>query len=95
MSIQNSAVLTANSARRRSPAPPAIGDHRNNGTCRKFSYPVLYNNVFWQNRSFYIGVGALGAGTLNQQNVVTLYNAFTRRGTEPATADATTPTAAA
>jgi hypothetical protein len=48
-----------------------------NGDCRKTSYPELYNDVFWQNRSFYIGVGALGAGTLNQQNVVTLYNAFT------------------
>jgi hypothetical protein len=33
--------------------------------------------VFWQNRSFYIGVGALGTGTQNQQNVVTLYDAFT------------------
>ncbi len=52
---------------------------------------MLYNDVFWQNRSFYIGVGALGTGTLNQQNVVTLYNAFT---TTPAAsqpqADATT-----
>jgi hypothetical protein len=37
--------------------------------------------VFWQNRSFYIGVGSLGTGTLNQQNVVALYNAF---GTTPA-----------
>ncbi len=54
--------------------------HRNsgsNGSCRNVSYPLLYNNVFWQNRSFYIGVGALGTGTQNQQNVVTLYNAFT------------------
>jgi hypothetical protein len=33
--------------------------------------------VFWQNRSFYIGVGSLGTGTTNQQNVVALYNAFT------------------
>jgi hypothetical protein len=31
--------------------------------------------VFWQNRSFNIAVGALGAGTLNQQHVVTLHNA--------------------
>jgi hypothetical protein len=36
----------------------------------------LYNDVFWQNRSFYIGVGNLGTGTTNQQNVVALYNAF-------------------
>jgi len=43
--------------------------------------------VFWQNRSFYIGVGPLGSGTTNQQNVVTLYNAF---GTTAASSQATT-----
>jgi len=48
-----------------------------NGNCRTYSYPLLDNNVFWQNRSFYIGVGSLGTGSLNQQNVVALYNAFT------------------
>ncbi len=47
-----------------------------NGACRKASFPILDNDVFWQNRSFYIGVGSLGPGVLNQQNVVTLYNAF-------------------
>ena len=46
-----------------------------NGTCTKVSYPALYNNIFWQNRSFQVGVGALGGGQQNQQNVVTLYNA--------------------
>jgi len=61
-----------------------------NGDCKKFSVPRLYNDVFWQNRSFYIGVGALGSGTLNQQNVVTLYNSFTTSaaGSQPS-ADAT------
>ncbi|HXK02474.1 MAG TPA: choice-of-anchor D domain-containing protein [Verrucomicrobiae bacterium] len=47
-----------------------------NGTgtnCRNFSVPDMYNNLFWQNRSFYIGVGSLGTGTENQQNVVALY----------------------
>ena len=33
--------------------------------------------MIWQNRSFYIGVGNLGQGTLNQQNLVSLFNAFT------------------
>jgi hypothetical protein len=47
-----------------------------NGNCAQVSYPLLYNDVFWQNRSFYIGVGSLGTGTVNQQNVVALYNAF-------------------
>jgi hypothetical protein len=51
-----------------------------NGTCKKISYPLLYNDVFWQNRSFYIGVGALSAAY--QQNIVTLYNSFS--GTQAA-----------
>jgi len=42
----------------------------------------LYNDLFWENRSYKIGVGHLGLGTQNQQNVVALYNAtFTRSGT--------------
>jgi len=39
------------------------------------SYPRLENNVFWQNRSYYVGVGALS--NAYQQNIVTLYNSFT------------------
>ncbi len=59
------------------PAGHFAGTTANNGTCRGVSYPLLANDVFWQNRSFYIGVGPLGTGSLNQQNVVSLYNAFT------------------
>jgi hypothetical protein len=44
-------------------------------SCQGFSNPLLQNNVIWQNRSFEIGVGSLGSGTLNQQNLVTLFNA--------------------
>ena len=58
-----------------------------NGSCKDISYPVIANDVFWQNRAFYIGVGALGTGTTNQQNVVALYNAFT---TTPAVSQTTT-----
>jgi hypothetical protein len=42
-----------------------------------FSNPQLQNNVIWQNRSFYIGVGSLGQGNLNQQKLVSLFDAFT------------------
>jgi hypothetical protein len=35
----------------------------------------MQNNIFWQNSAYYIGVGALSAQY--QQNVVSLYNAFT------------------
>ena len=64
----------------------------NHPNCTKFSNPVLYNNVLWQNRSFYIGVGALGTGGTNQQNVVSLYNAFTTtHAVSQPQADATSP----
>jgi hypothetical protein len=78
VSIQNSAILTANFPTSiHCPDGHFAGSNPNNATCRKFSYPLLDNNVLWQNRSFYIGVGSLGLGTLNQQNVVALYDAFT------------------
>jgi hypothetical protein len=93
VSIQNSAILTANlPATISCPSGHfAPGTTATNGTCRTASYPKLENNVLWQNRAFYIGVGPLGAGTLNQQNVVTLYEAFTATAapSQPS-ADATT-----
>lgn len=52
----------------------------NNPGCATFSNPYLANDLFWQNRSFYIGVGALSP--TYQQNIVSLYNSFT--GTKPA-----------
>ena len=96
VSIQNSAVFASTlPATITCPAGHGSGGSGlgglTNGSCKHYSVPVLYNNVFWQNRAFYIGVGPLGTGTLNQQNVVALYNAFT---TTPAVtqpqADATT-----
>jgi hypothetical protein len=62
------------------PAGNYAGTNPSNAACRSFSYPLLANNVFWQNRAFYIGVGGLAGGTVNQQNVVALYNAFTTTG---------------
>jgi hypothetical protein len=69
--LPNSAVLQANL--------PASGlscplGHGTGSQCRTFSVPILANNILWQNRAFDIGVGSLGTGTLNQQNVVALYN---------------------
>ncbi len=43
-----------------------------NGDCRKVSYPLIANDLFWQNRTFHIQVGGMGTGTLSQQNLVTL-----------------------
>jgi hypothetical protein len=89
VSVTNSPILVANL--------PATGfscpsGHGVNGSCRDYSVPLLYNDVIWKNRSFFIGVGPFGTGSQGQQKVVTLYNAFT---TNPAasqpSADATTP----
>src|SRR5207248_1040890 len=85
---RNSTVLTANLAATPVVCPPGHyqGTGTNaatNGACRAVSYAKLENNVIYHNTSYDIGLGQLGAGTLNQQNVVALYNAtFTgTRGT--------------
>jgi hypothetical protein len=94
VSIQTSAILTANlPATITCPAGHFQASSGSN-SCRSASYPLLDNNVFYQNRSFYIGVGALGGGTLSQQNIVTLYNAFTNNvppGSQSATGACPTP----
>ncbi len=77
VSVQNSAVLVANIGLLGTPVVcPAghyAGSTATNGTCVNFSYPLLNGNIFWQNSSFQIGVGALS--NTFQQNIVTLYNA--------------------
>jgi hypothetical protein len=86
VSIQNSAILVANlPATITCPANHYQGTTATNGTCRSFSYPLLQNDIFWQNSAYYIGVGALSPQF--QQNVVSLYNAFT---TTPAPTQSTT-----
>jgi len=86
VAIQNSSMMTANM-----PTPvvcPAghfSGSTATNGTCRSASYPVLYNNVIWQNRTFNITVGGLGLGTLNQQNVVALVPTLNQPSTDATT----------
>ena len=67
----------------------APGTSPKGGSCNSVSYPYLANDVFWQNRAMYIGVGALSS--TYQQNVVALFNAFTSNqpASQPA-GDATT-----
>jgi hypothetical protein len=96
VSIQNSAVLTANVPATQNLTCPAghyAGTTASNGTCRKTSYPLLDNDVLYQNRVFYIGVGGPGAGALSQQNIVTLYNGFTTTAAPSQTATGSCPTA--
>ncbi len=68
VSIPHSSILLAN-------LPSTVICPTGHPNCKAVSVPVLYNDIIWQNRSFQIGVGSLGNGTLNQQNIVTLYNA--------------------
>jgi hypothetical protein len=55
------------------PAGTTVTCPAHHAGCTSFSNPYLANNVFWQNRSFYIGVGAFSPAF--QQNVVLLFNA--------------------
>jgi hypothetical protein len=71
VAIQHSAILSANIG------PLTVTCPTGHPNCKSISTPKLENNIFWQNSSYYIGVGSLGAGPLNQQNVVALYNSFT------------------
>ena len=52
------------------------GSGANNGTCRQISYPLLYNNIIWQNRAFNISVAPMNAQY--QQAVVTLVPTLTQ-----------------
>ena len=79
VSMQNSPQMTSSFTTGAITCPPgnyAPGTSPTNGSCIHVSYPALYNNIFWQNRTFDVTVGPMGSGTQNQQNVVTLYNAF-------------------
>ncbi len=72
-SVPNSSLLTATFV------APANNITCPTGTsnCMAFSNPVLQNNVIWQNRAFFIGVGTFGSGNTNQQKIISLFNAFT------------------
>ncbi len=86
VAIQNRPLLIANISGLNVVCPPghystANGGTAANGTCKALSYPKLENDIFWQNSSYFVGVGA-AVQSQYQQNIVTLYNAFT--GTLPA-----------
>jgi hypothetical protein len=69
-STHNSTLLTTTFT-----TPPTCPAGQTPSTaCRTISNPILGNNIIWQNRSFQIGISAAGTGTLNQQNIVMLYN---------------------
>jgi len=75
VSTQNSPPLAGGMATLTITCPVGYftGTTATNGTCTKISYPNLANNVIWQNRSFFVGVGTLSSQY--QQHIVTLFNA--------------------
>lgn len=48
--------------------------------CTQISNPLMQNNIFWQNRTFYITVGGLNAGIQGLQNIVTLNPTLNQAG---------------
>jgi hypothetical protein len=71
VAIQNSTQLFT------AMAPLTVTCPTGHPNCKVVSYPLLANDVFWQNRDYHIAVGGPGTGTQNQQNLVTLYNGNT------------------
>ena len=100
VSVTNSAVLVANiglipqqsngrSGTAAVTCPTGNGSNGSTSDCTRYSVPNLSNDVFWLNRAYMIGVGSLGTGLGNQQNVVTIYDpGFSSSGLSPI---ATTP----
>jgi hypothetical protein len=81
VSVTNSPVLVANLPTSGFSCPvghgsSGSGNGQRSDICKNYSVPLLYNDVIWQNRSYFIGVGDFGTGNNNQQKVVTLYNSF-------------------
>ncbi len=74
VSVTNSAILAANMPGGVTCPVNHRGTNSNGTSCRQYSAPFLTNNVIYQNRSFIIGVEAVGPGTSNQQYVVKLKN---------------------
>jgi hypothetical protein len=48
--------------------------------CSHYSFPVLRNDVFWQNRTFFITVGGLNPNIPGLQNIVTLNPTLNQAG---------------
>lgn len=61
----------------------------NNPGCASFSNPYLANDLIWQNRTFFIGVGT-SVQSAYQQNLVTLYNSVFNSGVPSTTGTALT-----
>jgi hypothetical protein len=66
------------------PAGVTLKCPTNNPGCASFSNPYLANDLIWQNRTFFIGVGTKEQPQF-QQNLVTLYNSVFTSGAPSST----------
>jgi len=71
------------------PTTPALKCPTNNPGCARFSNPYLANDLIWQNRTFFIGVGT-SVQSAYQQNLVTLFNSVFSSGVPSTTGTALT-----
>jgi hypothetical protein len=93
VSVTNSAVLVANISQLAGGTASVVcpTNHGTSGSCTKYSVPLLYNDIFWKNRSLMIGVGGLAGGMTNQNNLVTMYDSpFGGTVAQPAASQAST-----
>jgi hypothetical protein len=86
VSLLNSPILSANLPTTGFSCPSG---HGTAGSCRYYSVPLLYNDVIWDNRTFYVGVGGFGSGNQSQQKIVSLYNSFSSPATQAASQTST------
>ncbi|MFC5475521.1 choice-of-anchor D domain-containing protein [Paraherbaspirillum soli] len=59
---------------------PGVACPAGQANCTTFSNPLMTNNLFWQNRSFYITVGGLNPAIPGLQNLVTLNPTLNQSG---------------
>jgi hypothetical protein len=90
----NSTLMTTSLTGLTVTCPPGHygGTTANNGTCTQISYPALYNDLIFENRSFNVGISGAGTGTQNQQNLISLYNGGTSSLVSPQASTGACPT---
>jgi hypothetical protein len=88
-SIQAAGLVTMqNTANLTSALPSVVTCPTGHPNCKSISYPLLENDLFFQNRTFNIQVGSSGTGNLNQQNLVTLVPTLNQSATGQCVPDA-------
>jgi hypothetical protein len=69
-STPNSSLLSTSLSGLNVTCPPG------HASCKAYSNPLLFGDLIFQNRAFYVGITGPGTGGRNQQNLVGLFDAF-------------------